>query len=301
MTNAPQSYHRYLLADSRDRRWGIYATSAGYVDIAPGSGYPPPGHPKKYSFRWEDGRELDEVQIHFIARGKGVFESNTIRKGTPVDTGSVFLLFPEEWHRYTPTDDTGWLEYWIGFKGEIARNILENHFFQPERPVMSAPNTSVILNHFTQAVSALQSHGTGTPRVIGSMAAVILAAIESEISCPANSLSRSENTIAEAKAMLTQHLEHDLELEDLARKLKVGYHWLRRAFKQQTGLSLHQYRLQVRISNAKRLLLNTDKTIEEIAAASGFENPYYFSHLFKSKVGDPPSSWRQSHNEQTPA
>ena len=37
LSDAPQSFHRYLLVDSKDRDWGIYATSAGYVDIVPGA------------------------------------------------------------------------------------------------------------------------------------------------------------------------------------------------------------------------------------------------------------------------
>ncbi|MFI5357053.1 MAG: AraC family transcriptional regulator, partial [Opitutales bacterium] len=87
MRSAAKSFYRYFLADSKDRAWGIYATSAGYVDIGPGEAYPPAGHPKNYTFQWDDGRKLDEVQIHFLARGEGVFESPGGAR--PLRAGSV--------------------------------------------------------------------------------------------------------------------------------------------------------------------------------------------------------------------
>ncbi len=73
----------------------------------------------------------------------------------------------------------------------------------------------------------------------------------------------------------------------------TGYHWLRRAFKSETGQSLHQYRLQVRLSRAKLLLKNSDSSVEEIARQTGFEDPYYFSQIFKRKMGVTPTSWRK--------
>ena len=41
----------------------------------------------------------------------------------------MFLLFPGEWHTYTPDKETGWNEYWIGFDGKIMENWEKNGFF----------------------------------------------------------------------------------------------------------------------------------------------------------------------------
>jgi transcriptional regulator GlxA family with amidase domain len=94
--------------------------------------------------------------------------------------------------------------------------------------------------------------------------------------------------------MLGQHLDREFELELLAQKLNVGYHWLRRAFKQETGQSLHQYRLQLRINRAKNLLKTSDATVDQIAQQTGFESPYYFSQIFKRKTGFTPTGWRRA-------
>jgi AraC-like DNA-binding protein len=297
MSDPPRSFYRYLLADSRDRDWGIYATSAGYVDIAPGAHYPPAGHPKRYAFEWKDGRELDEVQVHFISRGEGVFESaKNCRKGRRIASGSTFITFPQVWHRYTPLDHTGWLEYWIGFKGHYAEHLLKRHFFTPSHPVLTLPDTGPLLRLFTEAVGCIRHHPVGAPRLLGALAGHILAEMQvATAEAPAAiGDNRGERIMHEAKLMLGQHLDVDFELELLAQKLNVGYHWLRRAFKRETGQSLHQYRLQIRINRARLLLRNSDATVGQVAQQTGFDSPYYFSQIFKRKTGCTPTGWRKA-------
>jgi AraC-like DNA-binding protein len=301
-SSTPKSHYRYFLADSRDRDWGIYATSAGYVDIAPGERYPPAGHPKRYAFDWKEGRELDEVQVHFISRGRGIFESARDGGSHPVEAGSAFLVFPRVWHRYAPLERTGWLEYWIGFRGDYAELLLRKRFFSPARPVVTLPETSGLLRLFTEAVACVRHHPPGAPRLLGSLAARVLAEMEAGASAGAAepAENRAGRIIGEAKAMLGQHLGQDFELESLARKLNVGYHWLRSAFKRETGQSLHQYRLQLRINHAKYLLQRSDATIGQIAVRTGFENPYYFSQIFKRKTASTPSGWRRARSPVIP-
>ncbi|QYM80691.1 AraC family transcriptional regulator [Horticoccus luteus] len=294
MSDAPKSFYRYLLADSKDRDWGIYATSAGYVDIAPGAPYPPAGHPKRYTFQWANGRELDEVQLHFITRGSGVLETGRAApRQQTIAPGQAFMLFPHVWHRYAPRMETGWFEYWLGLKGDYVERLLERTFFTPDEPVFAPANTDPLLRLFSEVVACLRRHPEGTSRILGSLASLILAELHVGTTTSPAGENRTEQLVHEAKGMLAQHLELELDLELLAGKLRVGYHWLRRAFKQETGQSLHQYRLQLRMNRAKFLLKKSDITIEQIALQTGFESPYYFSQIFKRKTGCSPRDWRR--------
>lgn len=65
--------------------------------------------------------------------------------------------------------------------------------------------------------------------------------------------------------------------------------YVNRLVSQATGLSLHQYVINVRINRAVELLHSTSMNIGEIAAAVGYQNIHYFSRLFKRKMGIPPS------------
>ncbi|MDL2209119.1 AraC family ligand binding domain-containing protein, partial [Parabacteroides sp. OttesenSCG-928-O15] len=105
---------KYLIVNEADSLWGLIVNSVGYQRIEPGEAYPPRNHPTRYLFNVDKGRVLNEYQLLYITRGKGVFTSSE-RKKTEVKEGNMFLLFPGEWHSYKPDKETGWDEYWIGF------------------------------------------------------------------------------------------------------------------------------------------------------------------------------------------
>jgi transcriptional regulator GlxA family with amidase domain len=63
-------------------------------------------------------------------------------------------------------------------------------------------------------------------------------------------------------------------------------------FKKHTGVSPGQYHLHLRLMRAKELLLATDMSIKQVAYETGFESIHYFSRLYKSKMGVPPSEAR---------
>lgn len=100
--------------------------------------------------------------------------------------------------------------------------------------------------------------------------------------------------IEKAVQYIEQHYNREISNHELASV--VGYHpyHLNRLIKSSTGMTLHQYMLNVRIEKAKAFLLNTHKSIAEISEICGFKNQYYFSNTFKNKTGFTPSSWRNT-------
>lgn len=93
---------------------------------------------------------------------------------------------------------------------------------------------------------------------------------------------------------IEQHYEKDIsntELSEIA-----GYHpyHLSRLVKNATGLTLHQYILNVRLEKAKDFLLNTELSVYEIADKCGFNSPYHLSNTFKIKNKLTPSEFRNS-------
>ena len=84
-----------------------------------------------------------------------------------------------------------------------------------------------------------------------------------------------------------------LPMATLARSLGVSYTWFRRMFTHHTGLSPHQYRIQIRLGRARALLGETSLTVKEVAYRCGFESEHYFSRLFRRKAGLTPGQWRR--------
>ena len=120
MPSRAKDIFRYLPISDREKQWGLYVTAGGFNAIAPGEPYPRPGHPRGYAFSMDQGRSLQEYQALFITRGNGQFESEP-SGFKRVFAGNVILLFPGVWHRYCPSPDVGWDEYWISYNGEYPR------------------------------------------------------------------------------------------------------------------------------------------------------------------------------------
>ena len=106
----------YLTYSPNDELWGVVISSVGLQFIPSGSPYPLSKHPENYDFHKQDGRVLNEYQFIYISKGHGQFVSSH-HKQTTVKAGDLLILFPGEWHNYYPDEDSGWDEYWVGFRG----------------------------------------------------------------------------------------------------------------------------------------------------------------------------------------
>ena len=65
-------------------------------------------------------------------------------------------------------------------------------------------------------------------------------------------------------------------------------------FHQRTGFSPLEYLTRLRLNHASQLMAETALSIAEIARAVGYEDPLYFSRLFRRKMGVSPTEFRQS-------
>ena len=124
---------KYLSFSPRDEEWGIVTTSIGYQFIEPNGEYPLIGHPQSYNFN-TNGRKLNEYQLVYIIKGKGSFISNSLKQ-QPINAGTMILLFPGEWHNYSPMKKTGWHEYWVGFRGKNIDNRVKKEFLSKKNPL----------------------------------------------------------------------------------------------------------------------------------------------------------------------
>ncbi len=282
----------YLPVSPTDRDWGLFVSTTGDSRIAAHAGYPPPNHPPGYYFSWEQGRILSEYQVIYITEGQGFFESRFTPKRR-IRAGDAFLLFPGVWHRYAPLKTTGWHEHWVGFDGEYARRLMEKDFFYPRTPVLHPGLDEGMAELFTQMYGLMKQEPVGYQQMMSATTVQILARLHAAERAQTAGGGRIETVIRKAKCLLVEHIDRPIDMEELAVELNVGYSWFRQMFRHHTGLSPHQYYLQLRLHRAQSLLRSTDTSVKSIASLMGFESPYYFSRLFKKKTGKSPSQWRQ--------
>jgi YesN/AraC family two-component response regulator len=105
---------------------------------------------------------------------------------------------------------------------------------------------------------------------------------------------RKNETDIIAKAVYYMKLNHEraLSLEVLASKVHVSIPHFMALFKSKTGYSPIDYHNRLRIQRACQYLDLTDMKIKEISTAVGYDDPYYFSRVFRKVMGESPSVYR---------
>jgi AraC-like DNA-binding protein len=101
------------------------------------------------------------------------------------------------------------------------------------------------------------------------------------------------------EAQLATYLDHAAEqplptVQHFAEALHVSPAYLGDVLRTHTGQNAQQHLHYALIEKARRLLLGTSLSIRETAFHLGFDNPSYFSRLFKDKTGLTPAEFRQS-------
>ncbi len=283
---------KYLVANSEDESWGSYVTTIGFQSIPPDSSYPPKGHPSSYWFHPDSGRVLHEFQLIYLTKGEGIFESTHCRR-TKVNSGTVIILFPEEWHTYKPSSETGWDTYWIGFNGDNMQKLIKNNFFTPKYPILKIGFMEQIILLFKQGIEIANYQKTSYQPVLAGITNLMLGSL---YYLGKNNSFRDKEIISQinkARMIMRENTDQNISPETIAKTLNLSYSWFRRVFKQYTGFSPAQYQMEIKLQKSKELLTSTNMPIKEIAYELNFESLSYFITFFKSKMGFSPLEYRK--------
>lgn len=100
-----------------------------------------------------------------------------------------------------------------------------------------------------------------------------------------------QSRLADSKSYIDHFYHAPLTRVDLAQRAGVNVDYFSRTFKARYKESPMSYLNRVRITHAKSLLLNRNKTIRDVAFDVGFKDEFYFSRQFKRQMGRSPQSF----------
>ena len=96
------------------------------------------------------------------------------------------------------------------------------------------------------------------------------------------------------KNYIKDNYNKNFKPEELATTIGYSYHYFRHLFKEQYGITLKQYVIELRIKHAKELLQETSQSISQIAGECGFSSTSRFISMFKQHVGESPLAFRKN-------
>ena len=104
--------------------------------------------------------------------------------------------------------------------------------------------------------------------------------------------SNLENKLNKVLSYIQENYDENITNEQLAKIVNYHPYYLNRVFKKYTGVTLHKYLLDYRISMAENMLLSTEITVEKIAEQVGFNSTTCFISYFKKVKFLTPSQFR---------
>jgi AraC-like DNA-binding protein len=289
--NVPGSFFHYLPYSEEDEKLGMLCTTVGSSNIQPGVMYPPQKNEHPAPFRTvAEGRILPEFQIVYITEGEGIFISVDV--SYQVKPGSILLILPGLKHAYSPLLETGWHEYWVGFKGGYFSTLFDKGRLSPDHVFFETGLHDSILSIFDQIFDEARNqrplYQLKTCALIMSLIAEVLTRERRK-----NQPNYYEKIVVRAKYLMESNVYGDIDLSSISGQLGISTSRLNEIFKTYTSMTPYQYYIHIKIHKAERLLEQEDLPVKEVAYRMGFEDQYYFSRFFKSKTGFSPSDWKK--------
>ena len=105
-------------------------------------------------------------------------------------------------------------------------------------------------------------------------------------------INATQKTMFEILGYINNHYDMELSLESISARYYLSTCYFSRTFKEVTGFHFVEYLNNVRIKEAKKLLLSSALSINEIAASVGFNSNTHFGRVFKQITGCSPSAFK---------
>lgn len=103
--------------------------------------------------------------------------------------------------------------------------------------------------------------------------------------------------IEESLKYIQENFHRDLSAEELSEFLRISKVYFSQLFHREMGCTFTKYLTEYRMNHAKKLLLQTNSRIYEVAEACGYGDVKYFLKVFKKITGQSPQAYREHHRE----
>ena len=226
--------------------------------------------------------------------GKGVCSLRHRRHH--LTTGHAIVLPAGLPHRYWADEKDPWKIFWVHFTGAGSRDHLAMLGLTPAQPVCWLHDLPRVTEAFEETYRhALGGHtdadlfglSTGLSRLLG-----ICRFAQRALDVRRR---HTEDQVLKTVHHMSANLHRPLTLAQLAAVASWSPTHYSMVFRRQLNLSPIEYLLRLKIQRACERLRTTDDLVADIARDLGFADPFYFSRLFRRRVGSGPRAYRKTY------
>lgn len=223
-----------------------------------------------------------------------------------LEPGTFMFLFPEHEHYGTDPASDGQSHFWCHFQlptYEITAEpgLLGSDYFLPEFGHLNHVEQYYILfNQLIDAASRTYQSPALRQSTCNAYVSILLNSICDEycsVHNPAKGMpSRARMLLSEkVQQWIRLHYREPISSKSVAAALQYNSDYLTQVLKSTVGFTLSEVITEIRLTEAAKLLLNSDMRISEIAYAVGFRDVKYFMKAFKKAESVTPSEYRQAY------
>ena len=239
---------------------------------------------------WRPKGRLD-YQLLYIVSGKGHFYFHG--EDRVVYAGRMVLIQPRQEQRYEYFGEDKTEVYWVHFTGSDVKNILRSYNIPMDDPIFYSGASSTYSYLFKEMIHELQNCKTGYEDLLTMYLRQIFLLVQRTRQEERPTVSTYiQEEMEFARRYFNEHYNEPISIQEYAESRNMSVCYFQRNFKQIVKHTPMQYLLTIRVNNAASLLETTDYSMAEIAAIVGYEDPLYFSRLFRKIKGVSPRDYR---------
>lgn len=257
------------------------------------------GYFPKASYHYRERRKgcNDNILIYCL-QGKGYYVIE--HKKFEVKPNQFFLLpATEEYIRYWADKDDPWTIYWVHFTGSVIEQFntsLNINIFKGPVEIGFNDKALEVWNNIYQSLEmgySIENLCNANFCLYHLIAAFLFPDKHIQIE-----KTEQEDLINGTIMNMKASLEKKLTVEDMANRYHLSTSHFSSLFRKATGMPPIDYFIHLKMQRACQLLYANESKIKTIAIELGYEDPYYFSRLFKKYMGISPEQYKLSSNKR---
>ena len=233
-------------------------------------------------FNWS--QVTQQISMHFVTGGRGELIHRKQRYA--LSSGDAFCFFPGEQYFYNDLKDDLWSYTWFGIHGKLAAELCYQLGFNNRHPVQSPYSLKPLQHLITEIKAAYRSedHSPYFPQAAAWRLFDLLSKQQKQF---------SQDQIAEVLRRILDetYTNIDISINQIAQDLHVDRSTLFRHFQRVYNMAPKQYLEKQRMRHAKSLLRGQHLSIKDIALHCGYEDPQYFSRVFRKHFQMSPTQY----------
>lgn len=232
----------------------------------------------------------DHYILHFVVSGKGTLRYH--QQTYAIEPGQLFLINPSQVATYQADETDPWEYIWVGFNGTDAGRLVKMAGFSPDHPIALSDDPDKTASLLRRIADAGDNTAAADAEMAGCLYLLLAHLIRMNSRHPAGN--PHQTYVSNALRYIQYNYANDIGVSDIARYVGISRSQLYRAFLQDFGVSPHNYLQTYRINEACGLLHDPTHSVAEVAGSVGFNDPLYFSRVFKAIKGITPSDYRKN-------